>query len=116
MADTSNPKLEEIGGRIRILRKQKDWTIEALAWEAGLTSSQVSEIERGLRDAQLTTYMKIADALDVSIAVLLSSDSTNEKKDDEFIEIYKKMEEMDSDNRKELLKSFKSIVFMITSR
>lgn len=116
MADTSNPKLEEIGERIRFLRKQKQWTIEALAWETGLTNSQISEIERGLRDAQITTYLKIADALGVSIAEMLSLDSTFEKKDNEFWEIYEKFEEMDSKERKKLLGSFKTIIYMITNR
>lgn len=112
MADIGNLILEEIGGRIRDLRKQRDWTIECLAFEAKLSASQISEIERGLRDAQISTYKKIADAFGISLAVLLSSDSNGEKIEDELMEIHKKIEYMDSYKKAKFLESLKYIVFI----
>ena len=111
MADIGNLVLEEIGGRIRDLRKQRDWTIENLAFEANLSVPQISEIERGLRDAQITTYKKIADAFGISLAVLFSSDFCGEKIEDELMEIHKKIEYMNSDKKAKFLESLKYIVF-----
>lgn len=112
MADIGNLVLEEIGGRIRDLRKQRDWTIENLAFEANLSVPQISEIERGLRDAQITTYKKIADAFGISLAVLFASDFCGEKIEDELMEIHKKIEYMNSDKKAKFLESLKYIVFL----
>lgn len=111
MADIGNLELEEIGGRIRNLRKQRDWSIESLALEANLSISQISEIERGLRDAQITTYKKIADAFGISLAVLFSSDSSDEKIEDELMEIHDKIKYMESDKKAKFLESLKYVVF-----
>lgn len=113
MDDVGNPKLKEIGSQIRKLRNQKGWTIEALANEANLSTPQISEIERGLRDAQITTYMKIADALGVNIAVLFPPYSSSEKMEDDFIEIYGEIMSMDSNTRTIFLKNIKSLAFLV---
>lgn len=112
MADIGNPKLQEIGGRIRILRKQRDWTIETLALEANLSAPQISEIERGLRDAQITTYEKIANAFNISLAALFSSDFSDENIENELMEIHDKIKYMDPDKKAKFLESFKYIVLM----
>jgi transcriptional regulator with XRE-family HTH domain len=51
------------------LRVAKGWSRERLAGEAGLSLATVERIEQG-RTPQVTTAVKIATALDVSIADL----------------------------------------------
>ena len=68
MAREADPRLAEIGAKIRIFRNRLGWTIENLALEADLTTPQVSEIERGLRSAGMRAYLAIADALNVSLS------------------------------------------------
>lgn len=115
MTDTDVPKLKEIGRRIREFRNRRGWTIEALAFEAKLSTPQVSEIERGLRDAQITTYIKIADAFGISVAVLFPPNPSDEKTVDEFMEIYEKINDMIPDKKAELLDVFKKITSMVES-
>lgn len=112
MAGTDNSRLKKIGEQIRALRQQRNWTIEALALEANLSIPQISEIERGLRDAQITTYEKIADAFGVSLAGLFPSDFNDEKMEEELIEIHKIIKDMDSDKKTKLLEHFKGLVFL----
>lgn len=116
MADTGDPKLKEIGGQIRALRRQRGWTIEALAFAAHLSGSQISQIENGLRDAQITTYMKIADAFGVSITVLFPPNPDGEKVEKELMEIHEKIKDMEPEKKKILYESFKSIVILAVDR
>lgn len=115
MADTGDPKLKEIGRRIRELRNRRGWTIEALAMESNLVAPQISEIERGLRDAQITTYIKIADAFDISPAVLFPPNPNDDKLEDEFMEIYENIKDMNPDKKAQLLDVFKKITSMTVS-
>lgn len=55
------------GAEIRELRKQKQLTLQTLADKTGLSSSLLSQIERGLVDPTVGTFWKICEALDVPI-------------------------------------------------
>lgn len=55
------------GAEIREIRKQKRLTLQALADKTGLSSSLLSQIERGLVDPTVGTFWKICSALDVPI-------------------------------------------------
>jgi transcriptional regulator with XRE-family HTH domain len=57
---------EQIGRRIREIRKSRELTLEALAVRAGLTASYLGQVERVERKLSLLTVGKIAAALDVS--------------------------------------------------
>jgi transcriptional regulator with XRE-family HTH domain len=59
-----------LGKAIRQLRRERDVSQEALAYEAGVTSGTLSLIERGLSNPTWGTVKGIAAALDVSIAEL----------------------------------------------
>jgi transcriptional regulator with XRE-family HTH domain len=50
------------GKRVRELRKDRGWTQERLAEEAGMNWLQIGHIERGASDPKLSTIVKLAKA------------------------------------------------------
>jgi len=56
---------------VKQLREERDITQEDLAYEAGITVSSLSRIERGLNSPGWTTVVKIINALGVSLAELV---------------------------------------------
>jgi transcriptional regulator with XRE-family HTH domain len=72
LAVISNSKiLEKFGGRVRLLRKQKNISQEELAHKADLHRTYIGMIERAEKNITLLNIEKIAVALDVSISDLL---------------------------------------------
>ena len=69
MAPPSQPQ-PALGKAIRQLRERRGLTQEGLAHEAGLTTSTMSIIERGLSNPTWGTVKSIAAALDVSMGKL----------------------------------------------
>lgn len=63
--------LRRLGDNIRRLRKQKGWSQEALAFEAGLDRTYVSSVERGERNIALLNLHRLAHALGVEAGVLV---------------------------------------------
>ncbi len=61
--------------QLKRLRSEKGLSQARLAARAGLDPSTVNQIERGAREASPPTLRKLADALDVSIADLLESET-----------------------------------------
>jgi len=59
------------GKRVRELREAKEWTLEVLAETAKMNELQVGHIERGASDPKLSTMVKLAKALGISISELL---------------------------------------------
>lgn len=57
--------------RIRDLRKERGWTLEKLAREAGIHMAHLSNIERGKCGVTLEMLGRIADALTVAVGELL---------------------------------------------
>lgn len=53
------------------MREQKQWTQEELADRSGLTSVQISRIERGAREIRLTTLLRLIAAFDAKPDELL---------------------------------------------
>jgi transcriptional regulator with XRE-family HTH domain len=62
--------LKALGGRIRELRNERDWSQEQLSEAAYLDRSYVAGIEAGLRNPSVRSLLKIANALGVSIGKL----------------------------------------------
>jgi transcriptional regulator with XRE-family HTH domain len=60
-----------VGYRIKHHRKQKKLTQEKLAWEIGITSSYMGQLERGGRGITVEMLVRIARALNVPPADLL---------------------------------------------
>ena len=61
-----------IGKRIRTCREEKGWSQEAFAEKIGLSVTYTGMIERGERVPKLETFIRIANALEVSADMLLA--------------------------------------------
>ena len=61
----------ELGYRIQNLRKQKNWSQEELADNAGVGYSTLVKIENGINFGRRETHQKIAKALEVSASYLI---------------------------------------------
>ena len=51
---------------LKRLRAERNISQEQLSFEAGITSSALSRIERGLNDPRWTTVVKLASALELT--------------------------------------------------
>jgi transcriptional regulator with XRE-family HTH domain len=67
----------ELPERITYLRERRNLTQGELAKNAGVSQSTIAHIENGNKDPSLSTLKKIAEALDVHMAVLFSSDQVH---------------------------------------
>jgi transcriptional regulator with XRE-family HTH domain len=62
--------LSTLGLNLRKQREAEELTQEALAEKAGLDSTYISGIERGLRNPSVLTLLRIAKALGTSVSEL----------------------------------------------
>lgn len=58
---------DDVGNRIRVLRKQKGLSQEKLALIAGVDRTYLAGIESGKRNATIVSLEKIANALNVTM-------------------------------------------------
>jgi len=58
-------------GRVRELRKKRNWTLEQLAAASGVSRSMLSEIERGNANPTLAVAFRIAGAFSMSLGELV---------------------------------------------
>ncbi len=63
--------------RIIYLREIRKLTQAGLAQAAGVSQSTIAHIEKGDKDPSLSTLKRIADALEVHIAILFTSDTVH---------------------------------------
>jgi transcriptional regulator with XRE-family HTH domain len=68
-----NPRVQDIGVKVRKLRKEKGLTLADLAGLCGCSSSLISQIETGTVNPSLSTLKTIADVLDISLASLFTT-------------------------------------------
>lgn len=61
-----------LGRNVRIQRQARGLSQEQLAFEAGMKRSYLSELERGLRNPSVRALGRLAAALDIEPAVLVS--------------------------------------------
>ena len=64
--------LNRFGDKVRSLRKERKLSQEQLAEKAGLHRTYIGMIERGEKNITLTNIEKIAKALNVPVAELMS--------------------------------------------
>lgn len=69
--DTKKEKLLILGARISTERRKKGLTLEKLAYEAGLSKGNLSDIENGKKDPRYSTLLTISEGLEVSVSKLL---------------------------------------------
>ena len=65
-------RLQKLGAAIRAERHQQSMSQEALADAAGIDRSHMGKIERGERNVSVLNIARVADALQVSLAKLMS--------------------------------------------
>ena len=70
---------EQLGMRIRFLRKQKKLSIEDLALECGINRNYLCDLENGKRNPTLRILEKIANGLEISISELTKGLQSFEK-------------------------------------
>lgn len=73
MADTAEGLNRHLGGRVRQLRAEREWSLEALAQASGVSRSMLSEIEREQANPTLAVTLRIARAFGLSLGELLES-------------------------------------------
>ena len=74
-ATAATPPIEvDLGARIRALRLARGATLRALAADAGVTESFLSQVERGVASPSIASVQRIARALGQSIAELFAAD------------------------------------------
>jgi transcriptional regulator with XRE-family HTH domain len=56
---------------LRLLRREKGWSQEAFAEEAGFHRTYISDLERASRNPSITVVDKLATALGVTVGRLL---------------------------------------------
>lgn len=61
---------QQLGERIRQIRRKKGWSQEELAGRCGLHRSHMGEIERGQANLTMLTLVTIAQTLETSAAML----------------------------------------------
>ena len=66
------PPLREFGDRVRVARLELGLSQEALAEAAGLHRTYIGTIERGERNPALLNILRLATALDVDAAELVT--------------------------------------------
>ena len=73
MAADPIPLLEALGAAVRDLRLERNLTQEALADAAGLHTTYISGIERGLRNVGFRNLDRVAVALGVDLPTLTAA-------------------------------------------
>src|SRR5437660_4711331 len=63
--------------RIQYLRERRNFTQAELAKLSKVSQSTIAQIEKGKKDPSISTLKKIAQALDVNLAVLFASDDVH---------------------------------------
>lgn len=63
----------DLGQRVRQLRKDRKWTLEQAAQQAGLARSTLSKIENGQMSPTFDAVKKLADGLGISVPQLFTA-------------------------------------------
>ena len=68
----------EIGARVRNARTMRGWTLDQLAERSGVSRRMVVNVEAGTSNASIATQLRLATALHVSLADVVSDPSHGE--------------------------------------
>jgi transcriptional regulator with XRE-family HTH domain len=74
MTGNEEKKLEEIGNRVRELRKSRWFTQAELAERMGIAQITLSRIENGTTPMNILTLGKMAESLEVSTTDIMNPD------------------------------------------
>ena len=76
MSGDIEPVYAEIGERVARLRDERGLTQEQLAERVGLSANHIAKVERAFKRSTIATLAKIAENLGVTLAALVSEDTT----------------------------------------
>lgn len=68
--------VDQLGMRIKFLRKERKWSQEDLALEADVNKNYISDLENGRRNPSLEILEKIAVAFNISLSELFKGIET----------------------------------------
>lgn len=80
MTEEGTSLASAIGARVRRERLTREWTLDALASNAGISRRQLVNIERGEANPSINTLLSISDALGVGLPTLVEPPSRREVK------------------------------------
>ncbi|MBQ8241031.1 MAG: helix-turn-helix transcriptional regulator [Bacteroides sp.] len=101
--------LKAIGSRIKAAREKKGLTQEALSEILNLSPMHMSVIERGFKPTKLDTFVRIANALDVSADELLQ-DVVEHSTESISGELYEMIQELPKHEQQKLLHCIKAYI------
>lgn len=78
LPETRETRLRDLGGTIRELRQERRLSTVALAKACGVSTSLISQVERGLTSPSLDVLWSIARALDVPIGTFFQGEPIEE--------------------------------------
>ncbi len=61
---------EQLGMRIRYLRRERKWSQEFLSLESNINKNYICDLENGRRNPSLEKIKKIADAFGITLEIL----------------------------------------------
>ena len=67
-----------LGERVRALRRERGWTLEALAERSGVSRAMISKLERGEKNPTLVVAAKLAEGLGVTLSQLVGVEERSE--------------------------------------
>jgi HTH-type transcriptional regulator, competence development regulator len=67
-------EVKELGKRIKKIRESNNWTQLDIEIRTGISRSDISKIENGLKNIEFFTLVKIADALKVQTVDLFKTE------------------------------------------
>ncbi len=76
--ETRQERLRDLGGTIRALRQERRWSTVALAKACGVSTSLISQVERGVTSPSLDVLWAVARALDVPIGTFFQGEAVEE--------------------------------------
>lgn len=68
------PEMDVLAKRVKAYRKSRAINQPEMAWEMGLSTEEVSLIERGKTDPKLSTLQKIAAHMGITVSTLLDTE------------------------------------------
>jgi transcriptional regulator with XRE-family HTH domain len=77
--DSHEPENIRIGGIVKTLRDRRGLSLSALSRATGCARTTLRQIEAGNATAQWPTMRKLADALEVPLAVFIDEDAAREQ-------------------------------------
>lgn len=91
--------------KIDKLRKEKGWSVNYLAMEAGLTQSTVNNLYTRRTEPKIPTLRALCDALGITLSDFFK-ESNQENEDEELI---RRIKSLSPENKKALLQLLKNL-------